>query len=59
MEEGVRPGAGQPPASGGSARCEAGVRTPRIHYQRRRPEDTVHYQIVQEHLETFLAQIET
>jgi hypothetical protein len=29
-----------------------------IPYERRRPEDTVLYQLVQEHLETFLAQIE-
>ncbi len=30
----------------------------RVHYERRRPEDTVLYQLVQEHLETFLAQVE-
>ena len=30
----------------------------RVHYERRRPEDTVLYQVVQEHLETFLAQVE-
>ncbi|MGH2524852.1 MAG: transposase zinc-binding domain-containing protein, partial [Anaerolineales bacterium] len=30
----------------------------RIHYERRRPEDTVLYQVVREHLETFLAQVE-
>jgi len=30
----------------------------RIHYERRRPEDTVLYQLVQEHLETFLAQVQ-
>ena len=30
----------------------------RIHYERRRPEDTALYQLVQEHLETFLAQVE-
>ncbi|MCI0557736.1 MAG: transposase zinc-binding domain-containing protein, partial [Nitrososphaera sp.] len=30
----------------------------RIHYERRRPEDAVLYQVVQEHLETFLAQVE-
>ena len=30
----------------------------RIHYERRRPEDTVLYQVVQEHLEIFLAQVE-
>ena len=30
----------------------------RIHYERRRPEDTVLYQLVQEHLDTFLAQVE-
>ncbi|MFN0302562.1 MAG: transposase zinc-binding domain-containing protein [Burkholderiales bacterium] len=27
-----------------------------VHYERRRPEDTILYQLVQEHLETFLAQ---
>ncbi len=30
----------------------------RIHYARRRPEETTLYQLVQEHLETFLAQVE-
>ena len=30
----------------------------RIHYERRRPEETALYQLVQEHLEPFLAQIE-
>ncbi len=30
----------------------------RIHYERRRPEETVLYQLVQEHLETFVAQVE-
>ena len=30
----------------------------RSHSERRRPEDTVLYQVVQEHLETFLAQVE-
>ena len=30
----------------------------RVHYERRRPEDTALYQLVQEHLETFLAQVE-
>ena len=30
----------------------------RVTYERRRPEDTVLYQLVQEHLETFLAQVE-
>ena len=29
-----------------------------VHYERRRPEDTVLYQVVQEHLDTFLAQVE-
>jgi energy-coupling factor transporter ATP-binding protein EcfA2 len=29
-----------------------------VHYERRRPEDTVLYQLVQEHLENFLAQVE-
>jgi len=30
----------------------------RVHYERRRPEDTVLYRLVQKHLETFLAQVE-
>jgi hypothetical protein len=30
----------------------------RVHYERRRPVETVLYQLVQEHLETFLAQVE-
>jgi hypothetical protein len=30
----------------------------RIHYERRRPEETTQSQLVQEHLETFLAQVE-
>ncbi len=30
----------------------------RVHYERRRPEDTVLYQLVQEPLETFPAQVE-
>jgi hypothetical protein len=30
-----------------------------VHYERRRPEETTLYQLVQEHLETFLAQVET
>jgi ribosomal protein S27E len=30
----------------------------RVHYERRRPEDTVLYQLVQEHLKTFLVQVE-
>jgi hypothetical protein len=30
----------------------------RVHYERRRPEDTAVYQLVQEHLETFPAQLE-
>lgn len=29
-----------------------------IHYERRRPEDTTPYQLVREHLETFLLQVE-
>ena len=29
-----------------------------VHYERRRPEDTTLYQVVQEHLESFLAQVE-
>ncbi len=29
-----------------------------VHYERRRPEETVLYQLVQEHLETFLTQLE-
>jgi hypothetical protein len=28
------------------------------HYERRRPEETVLYRLVQEHLESFLAQVE-
>ena len=39
---------------GGSA-CASGKG---VHYERRRPEDTVLYQLIQEHLETFLAQVE-
>ena len=31
----------------------------RIHYERHRPEQTVLYQLVQENVETFLAQVET
>ena len=30
-----------------------------VHYERRRPEETTLYQVVQEHFETFLAQVET
>ncbi len=30
-----------------------------VHYERRRPEQTILYQLVQEHLESFLAQVET
>ena len=30
----------------------------RVHYERRRPEDTGLEELVQEHLETFLAQVE-
>src|SRR5262249_23453375 len=36
-------------------------RTPaakRVHYERRRPEETILYQLVQENLESFLAQVE-
>ena len=29
-----------------------------VHYERRRPEETTLYQVVQEHLESFLAQVE-
>ena len=29
-----------------------------VHYERRRPEETTLYQVVQEHLETFLAQVQ-
>ena len=29
-----------------------------VHYQRRRPEHTTLYQLVQEHVETFFAQVE-
>ena len=32
--------------------------TPQTHYERRRPEEMVLYRIVQENIETFLAQIE-
>ena len=31
---------------------------PCVHYQRRRPEQTTLYQLVQEHAETFFAQVE-
>ncbi len=31
---------------------------PAVHYQRRRPEQTTLYQLVQEHVETFFAQVE-
>ena len=31
---------------------------PCVHYQRRRPEQTTLYQLVQEHVETFFAQVE-
>ncbi|SDZ13778.1 transposase zinc-binding domain-containing protein [Nitrosomonas sp. Nm33] len=31
----------------------------RIHYERHRPEETTLYQLVQEHIETFFAQVET
>ena len=30
-----------------------------VHYERRRPEETTLYQLVQEHIESFLAQVET
>lgn len=30
----------------------------RIHYERHRPEETILYQLVQEHIETFFAQVE-
>ena len=30
-----------------------------VHYERRRPEETILYQLVQEHVETFFAQVET
>ena len=30
-----------------------------VHYERRRPEGTILYQLVQEHVETFFAQVET
>ncbi len=32
---------------------------PCVHYERRRPEKTVLYHLVQEHAETFFAQVET
>ncbi len=31
---------------------------PRIHYERRRPEETALYRIVQENVDTFFAQVE-
>jgi hypothetical protein len=31
----------------------------RVHYERHRPEETILYQLVQEHIETFFAQVET
>jgi hypothetical protein len=31
---------------------------PCIHYQRRRPEETTLYQLIQEHAQTFFAQVE-
>jgi hypothetical protein len=59
MDPGLRPAWAGQPTGGKPADCETGHPTsPRIHYERRRPEDTVLYQIVQEHLETFLAQVE-
>ena len=30
-----------------------------VHYERRRPEETILYQLVQEQVETFFAQVET
>jgi hypothetical protein len=33
-------------------------RAPAVHYQRRRPEQTTLYRLVQEHIESFLAQVE-
>ena len=51
-----KPGTGTlPPRESGDQRPKDGRR---IHYERRRPEDTVLYQLVQEHLETFLTQVE-
>ena len=46
------------PLPGFSAHTTRAPAGRRVHYQRRRPEDTVLYQLVQEHLETFLAQVE-
>jgi hypothetical protein len=36
----------------------AGAAGQGLHYDRRRPEETVLYQLVQEHAETFFAQVE-
>jgi hypothetical protein len=42
----------------GEALQRAPAATP-VHYERRRPEETTLYRLVQENLETFLAQVET
>ena len=59
MDHAVQPA--RKPGTGTLLPRESGDQRPehgrRIHYERRRPEDTVLYQLVQEHLETFLAQV--
>ena len=41
--------------------CQSHTATaePQVHYERRRPEETILYQLIQENLETFFAQVET
>jgi hypothetical protein len=46
------------PLPGFSAHTTRAPAGRRVHYQRRRPKDTVLYQLVQEHIQTFLAQVE-
>jgi len=57
MDGAVQPAPAGKPGTGTLPACgpEDGRR---VHYERRRPEDTALYQLVQEHLETFLAQVE-
>ncbi len=38
--------------------CLAATGGHHVHYERRRPEETVLYRLVQEHVETFFAQVE-
>ena len=57
MDEAVQPApAGKPGTGTLPVGCAEDRR--RVHYERRRPEDTALYRLVQEHLETFLAQVE-